>query len=73
MALEKLNKYILMNIFSFIENKRTLGIIKYNKNIISKLEISLYEYQKIYFYKIVTPVLKENEDYFISNYQIYPK
>ena len=38
--LEKINKYILKDLFSFIKNKRVLEVIKYNNNLKSKLDIS---------------------------------
>ena len=70
MSLIKLNKYILNILFTFIDDKRVLEIIKYNNNLKSNLDISLYTYQKRYFYKIITPALinYKDKDYFISNY-----
>ena len=70
MSLIKLNKYILNTLFSFIDDKRVLEIIKYNNNLKSNLDISLYTYQKRYFYKIITPALINYKDteYFTSNY-----
>ena len=39
------SKYILKIIFSYINPKISLGIIKYNKKIQSKLELSLEDYK----------------------------
>ena len=67
MFIRKLNKNIFKQIFSFINDKITLEIVKFNKNLKSKLDISLYAYQKRYFYTIVTPALLKYKNLFISN------
>ena len=42
-------KYILKKIFSLIKVPKTLNVIKLNKEIKEKLEISLFHYQYCYF------------------------
>jgi len=73
MLLKKLNKYILKTLFSLIEDKRALEIIKYNNKLKSNLDISLYTYQKRYFYKIITPSLIKYKNYFITINNIFNK
>ena len=58
----KMNKYLLKSILSFINKKYRLNLIKYNKKLMSKLDISLYSIQKEYFYSIITETLLNNED-----------
>ena len=62
-----LNKYILDFIFEHITYKRRINAIRYNKKIQTKLEISLYNYQKKYFERIITPVLLKNTEILIKN------
>jgi len=71
--LKKLNKYFLKILFSLIEDKRVLEIIKYNNKLKSNLDISLYTYQKRYFYKIITPSLIKYKNYFITINNIFNK
>ena len=59
----RINKYILQIIFSYIKSKTKLKIIKFNKKLMSKLDITLYIYQKHYFYSIVTETLLENKNF----------
>ena len=71
--MKKLNKYFLKILFSLIEDKRVLEIIKYNNKLKSNLDISLYTYQKRYFYKIITPSLIKYKNYFITINNIFNK
>ena len=59
----RINKYILQNILSYINSKTKLKLIKFNKKLMSKLEITLYTYQKEYFNSIVTETLLENKKF----------
>ena len=52
-----LNKYIILGISSYLKEKIFLNIIKYNKELMNKLSITKYTYQKKYFYSIITPSL----------------
>ena len=63
----KTNKYILKVIFSFINNKRKMKIIKFNKKLMSKLDITKFSYQKIFFDSIITPGLLENPSILLKN------
>ena len=65
--LNNINKYILDFIFEHLTYKRRLNAIRYNKKIQTKLEISLYTYQKKYFEIIITPVLLKNTEILIKN------
>ena len=66
MYLQKVNKYILKEIFSFIKMQKKLQLIKYNKNLMSKLDITKYTYQKYLFMYYLTPYLLLNPNFFIS-------
>ena len=57
MKFNNLNKYIILNISSYFEEKVFLNIIKYNKALMNKLSITKYTFQKKYFYSIITPSL----------------
>ena len=67
MELIKINKYILNLIFTHLRLNHELNIIRYNKQIQSKLEISLYTYQKKYFETIITPALLNNTEILLQN------
>ena len=67
MKLIKINKYILNLIFTHLRLNHELNIIRYNKQIQSKLEISLYTYQKKYFEIIITPALLNNTEILLQN------
>ncbi len=67
MKLIKINKYILNLIFTHLRLNHELNIIRYNKQIQSKLEISLYTYQKKYFETIITPALLNNTELLLQN------
>ena len=58
MKFNNLNKYIILNISSYLEEKVFLNIIKYNIALMNKLSITKYTFQKKYFYSIITPSLK---------------
>ena len=62
MLLNHINKYILNFIFDHLTYIRRLNTIRYNKKIQTKLEISLYTFQKKYFETIITPVLLKNSE-----------
>ena len=64
--LPKMNKYILKEIFSFIKMQAKLQLIKYNKNLMSKLDITKYIYQKYSFMYYLTPYLLLNPNLFID-------
>ena len=51
------SKYILENIFNHVNNKLKLKIIKYNKNISQKLNITIEEY------KVYNTIKKLNENF----------
>ena len=61
-----MNKYILKEIFSFIKMQTKLQLIKYNKNLMSKLDITKYIYQKYSFMYYLTPYLLLNPNLFID-------
>ena len=65
--LNNINKYIFDFIFEHLTYKRRLNAIRHNKKIQTKLEISLYTYQKKYFEIIITPVLLKNTEILIKN------
>ena len=67
MKLIRINKYILNFIFTHLNYCHCLNVIRYNKQIQSKLEISLYTYQKKYFEKIITPALFNNPEILSQN------
>ncbi len=70
MKLINLNKYIILIISSYLEEKTFLNIIKYNKALMNKLSITKYTYQKKYFYSIITPslitTLLTNKSFFLK-------
>ena len=72
MKLNRINKYILDFIFNHLTEAKRLNSIRYNKKMQAKLNISLYNYQKKYFEKIITPALLKNSEIFIQN-NIYDK
>ena len=39
------SKYILRNIFDFMKNRKKLNIVKYNKKILDKLDITKDDFQ----------------------------
>ena len=53
MDLIKANKYILKQVFSYLELGKQINIIKYNKKLMSKLEITTYTIQKLYFNSLI--------------------
>ena len=67
MKLIRINRYILNFIFIHLNYNHGLNVIRYNKQIQSKLEISLYNYQKKYFEKIITPALFNNPEILSQN------
>ena len=67
MILNRINKYILDFIFAHFAYTRKLNVIRYNKKIKIKLEISLYTYQKQYFETIITPALLKHTEILIQN------
>ena len=67
MKISKINKYILQNIFSFIDFKTELNLIKYNKAIMKKLDITKYTYQKRFFTSIINPSILRNPSVLLNN------
>ena len=67
MKLISINKYILNFIFDHLNYNHKLNVIRYNKQIKSKLELSLYIYQKKYFEIIITPALLSNPEILLQN------
>ena len=63
----KLNKYILQEIFSYINYKRKLNIIKYSKKLMSKIDVTELAYQKQLFDSLITPALLNNPSFLIKN------
>ena len=55
-----ISKLMLKEIFSYISDKKKLEIIKYNKKIQNKLDITKFIYQKIHFNSIVTQTTLDN-------------
>ena len=67
MKLGSINKYLLKNLFSYIDMKTQLKLIQYNKKLLSKLEISKYIYQKRLFNSLITPAYLKNPSVFLYN------
>ena len=67
MSLPKMNKNVLKEIFSFIKMQTKLQLIKYNKNLMSKLDITKYTYQKYSFMYYLTPFLLLNPNLFVDH------
>ena len=69
MDLIRANKYILKQIFSYLELGRQLNIIKYNKKLMSNLEMTLYTIQKHYFNSLIihTPSILDYPQILIKN------
>ena len=67
MNLLRINKYILAKILSHLKCSKELNIMRYNKKLQSKLDISLYSYQKKYFESIMTPALLNNTEILLQN------
>ena len=61
------SKYILQQIFDYLNEKRCFKIIKYNKNIQKKLDLNINHYK--HFQKIeieLFPLIYEKKNYFIN-------
>ena len=54
------SKYILQEIFSYLEEKKKLTIIKYCKKLMEKIDITKFIYQKAYFNSIVSQTILDN-------------
>ena len=67
MILLNINKYILKTIFIHLRFEKELNIFRYNKKLQSKLDISLYKYQKKYFEQIITSSLLDNTEILLQN------
>ena len=67
MILLNINKYILKTIFIHLRFEKELNIFRYNKKLQSKLDISLYKYQKKYFEQIITSALLDNKEILLQN------
>ena len=67
MILLNINKYILKTIFIHLRFEKELNILRYNKKLQSKLDISLYKYQKKYFEQIITSALLDNTEILLQN------
>ena len=67
MKLLRINKYILKTIFIHLRFEKELNIFRYNTKLLSKLDISLYTYQKKYFEQIITPALLYNTEILLQN------
>ena len=72
MNINHINKYLLKEIFSFIDSKRELNLIKYNKKLMSKLDITLYTYQKYCFLKLINPASLEDKSLMLK-YNFFDK
>lgn len=57
-----MSKFLLNSILSFPNKKTRLNLIKYNKKLMSKLNVSLYSIQKEYFNSIITESLFNTKD-----------
>ena len=62
MKFTNINKYLLNYILSYINEKIKLNLVKFNKKLRLKLDITLYSYQKFYFNSIITYTLFYNKD-----------
>ena len=62
-----LSKYIIKEIFSYLDIKKQLSILKYSKNLMSKLDITKYTFQKTYFNSIITPATLEGPWILVKN------
>ena len=67
MKLLRMNHYILKIIFRHLKFVKELNIIRYNKKIQTKMDITLYEYQKQYYKEIMTPALLNNNEILLQN------
>ena len=69
--LERLNSNLLIIIFNHSHEKTKLKILKYNKSFQTKIYMSLYDYQKYFFFKnnYIPKITKEN----IFNFYEYLK
>jgi hypothetical protein len=69
MDLIRANKYILKQVFSYLELGKQINIIKYNKKLMSKLEITKYTIQKLYFNSLIihTPSILDYPIILIKN------
>ena len=67
MILLNINKYILKTIFIHLRFVKELNIFRFNTKLLSKLDISLYTYQKKYFEQIITPALLYNTEILLQN------
>ena len=67
MKLKGINNYLLRWIFSYLNNIKRLNIIKYNKKLQGKLEITKYTYQKQLFESIITPALLNDTTILLKN------
>jgi len=72
MKLICINKYLIQAIFSFLNYSKELNIVRYNKKYKSKLEITLYSYQKKYFDSIISPAIFDNIE-ILSKNKIFDK
>jgi len=72
MKLLRINKYILGSIFTHLKFTKELNIIRYNKKLQSKIDLSLYTYQKKYLESIISPALLNNLEILLKN-NIYDK
>ena len=55
-----LSKFILQDIFSYLEEKKKLAIIKYCKKLMEKVDITKFIYQKAYFNSIISQTIFDN-------------
>ena len=69
--LDRLNSNLLIIIFNYSHEKTKLKILKYNKSLQAKIYMSLYDYQKYFFFKnnYIPKITKEN----IFNFYEYLK
>ena len=72
MEIMNTNKYILMHILSYLNLETQLNLVKYNKKLMSKLDLSKNSYKKFYFNSFLTPVMLENKS-FIDKFNIVDK
>ena len=67
MKLKGINNYLLRGIFSYLNIIKRLNIIKYNKKLQAKLEITKHTYQKQLFESIITPTLLNDTTILLKN------
>ena len=72
MNIMEINKYIIKNILSYLKFEAQLNLVKYNKKLMLKLDLSKNIYKKYYFNSFLTPVMLKNKS-LIGKFNIVDK